>query len=81
VNYIVDFLSVLVLRRHEPERARPYRAWGYPYTTVFALIVSFAYIVGVFVSDTSNSIRGLVILAASYPLFRLVKWTSRASSH
>jgi len=81
VNYIMDFLSVLVLRRREPERARPYRAWGYPYTTVFALIVSFAYVVGVFVSDTSNSIRGLVILAASYPLFRLVKWTSRASSH
>lgn len=81
VNYIVDFMSVVVLRRREPDRERPYRAWGYPYTTGFALLVSFGYVAGVFIGDTKNSVRGLIILAASYPLYKLVKWSSRASQH
>lgn len=29
-NYTVSFTSLVVLRRREPSRPRPYRAWGYP---------------------------------------------------
>ncbi|WP_410969009.1 amino acid permease, partial [Salmonella sp. SAL4444] len=32
-NYTLTFISVFVLRRREPQRERPYRAWGYPWTT------------------------------------------------
>jgi APA family basic amino acid/polyamine antiporter len=30
-NYTLSFISVFVLRRREPEKERPYRAWGYPW--------------------------------------------------
>ena len=36
-NYTMSFISVFVLRRREPELERPYRAWGYPWTTALAL--------------------------------------------
>ncbi len=72
-NYALSFLSVFVLRRREPERARPYRAWGYPWTTALALIGSVLFLAGAVASDTRNSIYALILLAVSYPTFRLVK--------
>ena len=29
-NYTLSFIAVFVLRRREPDKPRPYRAWGYP---------------------------------------------------
>jgi len=72
-NYTLSFISVFVLRRREPEKDRPYRAWGYPWTTALALIGSVLFLAGAVASDTRNSIYALVLLAVSYPLFRLLK--------
>ncbi len=36
-NYLLTFTSVFVLRRREPDTHRPYRVWGYPWTTGIAL--------------------------------------------
>ncbi|MEK6288154.1 MAG: APC family permease [Acidobacteriota bacterium] len=74
VNYAVSFLSLFVLRRREPDRQRPYRAWGYPWTTGVSLLGSIAFLGGAVASDTRNSIYALLLLAASYPAFRLSKW-------
>lgn len=79
-NYIVDLITVFLLRRRQPDRPRPYRAWGYPWTTALALAASCAFVVGVFLGDTRNSIHSLLILAASYPLFRLVKHFTQQQS-
>ena len=70
-NYTLSFISVFVLRRREPDRERPYRAWGYPWTTALALLGSIAFLVGAVASDTRNSVYALLLLAASYPVFRL----------
>ena len=72
-NYTLSFVSVFVLRRREPEKERPYRAWGYPLTTAMALIGSVLFLVGAVASDTRNSVYALLLLAVSYPLFRLLK--------
>lgn len=72
-NYILSFISVFVLRRREPERERPYRAWGYPWTTGVALVGSILFLAGAIASDTENSIYALLLLAVSYPVFLLVK--------
>lgn len=71
VNYAVSFAVVFLLRRREPDRARPYRAWGYPWTTGFTLLGSIGFLAGAIASDTRNSVYALVLLAASYPAFRL----------
>jgi APA family basic amino acid/polyamine antiporter len=73
VNYAVTFLSVFVLRRRAPDEPRPYRAWGYPWTTGLALAGSIAFLSGAVAGDTANSLFALVLLAASYPAFILLK--------
>jgi APA family basic amino acid/polyamine antiporter len=79
-NYTMSFISVFVLRRREPGRQRPYRVWGYPWTTGLALIGSVAFLAGAVASDTRNSVYSLLLLAASYPAFRLLKRVARAPS-
>jgi APA family basic amino acid/polyamine antiporter len=72
-NYLLSFTSVFVLRRREPLRHRPYRAWGYPWTTGFALVGSAAFLVGQVAGDTRNSLMSLLLLGLSYPVFRAAR--------
>jgi APA family basic amino acid/polyamine antiporter len=76
-NYTISFISVFVLRRREPDKPRPYRAWGYPWTTALALLGSIAFLAGAIASDTRNSVYALLLLAASYPAFLLLKGLAR----
>jgi len=75
-NYILSFVSLFVLRRREPDKPRPYRAWGYPVTPALALIGSVLFLAGAIASDTQHSMYALGLLAVSYPVFRLIKWLS-----
>ncbi len=77
-NYAISFVSVFVLRRREPDATRPYRAWGYPFTTGLAFVGSIAFLIGAVASDTKNSVAALLLLAASYPAFLLTKRLRRA---
>lgn len=72
-NYILSFISLFVLRRREPDKPRPYRAWGYPFTTALALLGSLVFLAGAILADTVNSLYALLLLAVSYPIFRLLK--------
>lgn len=72
-NYILSFISLFVLRFREPDKPRPYRAWGYPVTPGLALIGSLLFLAGAVYADRVNSLYALLLLAASYPVFRLVK--------
>ncbi|MDZ4257675.1 MAG: APC family permease [Gemmatimonadales bacterium] len=71
-NYVLSFWSVFALRRNEPDTPRPFRVPGFPWTTGLVLLGSVAFIVGSIVSDRTNSLRSIVLLAASYPVYRLV---------
>ncbi len=69
VNYVFDLAAVFYLRRRDPDAPRPYRAWGYPWTTGIALFAYTAFLIGACFTDTRNSVYALVLLAASYPVF------------
>jgi APA family basic amino acid/polyamine antiporter len=71
VNYILSFVSLFVLRRREPDKPRPYRAWGYPVTPALALIGSVLFLVGAMSASTRMSIYAVVLLAVSYPVYLL----------
>lgn len=71
-SYTLSFSSVFVLRRREPSTPRPYRVPGYPYTTGVVLLGSVAFLGGAVVTDRENSARSLLLLAASYPIYRLI---------
>jgi len=72
-NYTLSFISLFLLRKREPQKERPYRAWGYPWTTGVALVGSVLFLAGAIASDTINSLWALGLLAASYPVFWLVR--------
>ena len=76
-NYTLSFAAVFALRRRDPDTPRPYRAWGHPLTTLLALAASVAFLIGAVAVDRHNSIFALVVLAASFPAYRLVRARSR----
>jgi len=71
--YAISFTAVFVLRRREPDAPRPYRVWGYPWTTGLVLAGSLTFLVAALVSDTRNSVIALLLVVASYPVYRLVR--------
>jgi len=73
LNYLLSFVSVLVLRRREPGSPRPYRALGYPAVTWLLVIGTVGFLAGNVVGDPANTRWALLLLALSYPAFRLVK--------
>jgi basic amino acid/polyamine antiporter, APA family len=75
-NYTMAYISVIVLRYREPDLPRPYRAWGYPWTTLLVLLGSIAFLIGAAITDKKNSLWSLAVLAASYPLYLVVKLIS-----
>jgi APA family basic amino acid/polyamine antiporter len=79
-NYSMGYLSVIILRRREPDLPRPYRVWGYPWTTLILLLGSIAFLVGAIIADKKNSLWALGILAASYPLYLVSKFLSPRES-
>jgi APA family basic amino acid/polyamine antiporter len=72
-NYTMAYLSLIVLRRREPDLPRPYRAWGYPWTTLIVLLGSIAFLVGAVISDKRDSLFALLILALSVPIYLVVR--------
>lgn len=66
------FASLIVLRRREPLLPRPYRAWGYPFSTWLSILVTLALLVAFAVSDTRSLLIVLGMIAASYPLYKFV---------
>jgi APA family basic amino acid/polyamine antiporter len=71
-SYTMSFLSVFALRRNEPDAPRPYRVPGFPYTTGVAVLGSVAFLAGSIVTDWGNSWKSLLLLALSYPAYRVV---------
>src|SRR6266852_1827309 len=75
-NYTMAYLSVIVLRVREPDLPRPYRAWGYPWTTGIVLLGSIAFLIGAVLSDQRHSLFALAILAVSVPMYLVVHLVS-----
>jgi basic amino acid/polyamine antiporter, APA family len=80
-NYLLSFISLFLLRSREPNLPRPYRAWGYPWTTAIALIGSIGFLIEAVREDRTNSILTLVALACSYPVYRVLKFVSSGSAN
>ena len=73
INYIADLSSIFLLRRREPNRERPYRVPGYPWTTALTLCIYVTFLVSICAADPRNSLYALLLLAGSYPAFKALK--------
>lgn len=70
--------GVFVLRRREPQRERPYRAWGYPLVPAFYLVASAGILTVALVSRPGPSLLALLTVAAGIPAYRLTVGRKRA---
>jgi APA family basic amino acid/polyamine antiporter len=90
-NYTLSYASLFALRKKEPQMERPYRAWGYPWTTGIALGASALFLVASIVPDLKEALTSgkvwppsaamlaLLILLLSYPVFRAMKHFTKIS--
>lgn len=67
------FASLIRLRKTEPDLPRPYRAYGYPFTTYLALFVTIALFIGFAISDPVSLGIIAAIVVASYIALRILK--------
>jgi APA family basic amino acid/polyamine antiporter len=75
--YCVNYIAVLVLRRREPEMARPFRAWGYPVTTVLVLLCSLIFLIAAVHDDLVSALRAATLLAVAAPAYAWMRWKLR----
>jgi APA family basic amino acid/polyamine antiporter len=65
-NYLPVFAALLVLRRREPDLPRPYQVWFYPWTTLYVLLVSAAFLIGSVIGDLRHSLFTVILILLSY---------------
>jgi len=63
VNYAICCLALVALRRREPDAARPFRAWGYPWSAAIVVAGALAFLAGAMIGDTTNTLAALGLLA------------------
>ena len=71
LNYLLSFISVIVLRRREPDTPRPYRALGHPIVTWLLVLGSVGFLAGNVIGDPANTRWAVGLLLLSYPVFRM----------
>ena len=62
------------------DECRNEKSWGYPWTTALALAASVVFLVGALANDRQNTPLTFLALAASYPVYRALKWAARRSA-
>ncbi|MGC8596082.1 MAG: APC family permease [Candidatus Kryptoniota bacterium] len=61
--------AVFVFRRTMPDVERPYRTPGYPYTTLFFVLVAFWFVVNTLVTARIQSLAGLAFILLGIPIY------------
>jgi ethanolamine permease len=71
--YILSMISMLLLRKKEPELDRPFRVPFYPVFPITALVISIVSIIAMTVYNFSLALFYILLLLMSYTFFKLIK--------
>lgn len=77
IFYIVTIAGIFILRKREPDAARPYKALGYPLLPAFYILAAIAICVVLVVMDQRNSIGALVVIAVGVPVYYVSKMVGK----
>ena len=69
VFFALTGIALLRLRRIEPNLARPYRAWGYPWTPLIFVLAAIALTVNLWTVRPVRSSLGLAVILLGIPFF------------
>jgi APA family basic amino acid/polyamine antiporter len=67
--YMIAGSTIFIFRRREPQAARPYRMWGFPFVPIIFVAVAAALLCYTFKNDWPNSGYGVLVILAGIPLF------------
>ena len=67
--YMITASAVFVLRRKEPNAARPFRTWGYPIVPVMFIVAAAVLLYYTFMQNVRNSAWGVVVILAGVPIY------------
>jgi basic amino acid/polyamine antiporter, APA family len=79
VFYVLLVAAVILLRRKNPEMARPYRAWGYPLVPIIAVALALLLIVDLAILAPATCGIGFAIVLSGFPVYFL--WKRRPDEH
>jgi APA family basic amino acid/polyamine antiporter len=69
VFYALTSIGVIVLRRTQPERERPYRMTGYPVTLAIFALVAIGFVVNTFITSPGPAVIGSLLIASGVPVY------------
>src|SRR5688572_6448978 len=75
---IADTLALFALRRRQPGRPRPYRAWGYPWVPLVYLAANAAIGAGLLLGRPREAGIALLVLASGVPVYFFFRGGRRA---
>ena len=77
INYVSAYAALMVLRRREPDLPRPYRAFGFPATTIIVLVGCLALWVAAMHDDPHSALFAFTLMVLCAPLYL---WLARRRS-
>jgi basic amino acid/polyamine antiporter, APA family len=69
LSYALMVAAVVILRRKQPDLARPYRMWGYPLTPALFLAIAGWFLVNMLGTRPIPSLAGLLLIATGIPVY------------
>jgi basic amino acid/polyamine antiporter, APA family len=72
--YISTYIALIVLRRREPAAPRPYRAFGYPFTTIIVLAGCVSLWIAAIMEDRRSGVVAVLLLIMCTPVYA---WMAR----
>ncbi len=77
----LTYCALIRLRITQPHLPRPYKSWGYPWTTVIMILFSIALFLGFAYSDRESLITIVIIAILSYPVYLLLKLRNKGNTN
>jgi APA family basic amino acid/polyamine antiporter len=77
LTYALTIGAVLVLRRTQPDKPRPYRCPGYPWLPILYILGAGGFVVSTLLGRPRESLAGLALAALGIPLY--LHWQSRVA--
>jgi APA family basic amino acid/polyamine antiporter len=69
--YVLTIFGIFILRKRQPETARPYKAFGYPFLPAMYIIMGLAFCALLLIYKPEYTWPGFIIVALGVPLYFL----------
>ena len=79
--YIISMISLLQLRKKEPDLNRPFKVPFYPFFPVIALIIAIFSFVAMVIYNLRLGVIYILLISISYTAFKIFKTKSSLNSH